>query len=275
MSFLNQINTKPNKLYTFENYFSHHCEITELKNNLINFNQPIILTGSNGSGVTHLLNAICNSFIKKNKNLLFITAQWLIYINKNLKNKEDKEKFFDSLKKYDVIAIDNLQFIYRKTKQQSNFILEIIHQTINENASILLGCSDFKKDFTKKKQIRNDLKLKRIELKQLSSLAIFRLLKHLCSAEDNIPDNLIYAISGYNGSIQQHINCLISLRFNMKSQKLNAKEISIEEFDKQFDLKKYFQKQQLRKCFSQTQLKFTKELELIITNNNKSKIKIG
>ena len=61
----------------------------------------------------------------------------------------------------------------------------------------------------------------------------------------------------------------------MKSQKLNAKEISIEEFDKQFDLKKYFQKQQLRKCFSQTQLKFTKELELIITNNNKSKIKIG
>lgn len=259
MPYLKHINTKPNCLYTFDNFFTSQNEISGLKADVFGNNlESVILTGSNGSGVTHLLSAICNTLINQNKKVLFITAQWLLHINKNLKNKQTI--FLNSLKEFDVIAIDNIQFLYRKSKRNTNFILDIINQHLNSNNLVLLGCSDHKKDFTKSKNIMNSIKLKKIELRQLSSFDIYKLLKQLCSMEDNIPDNLIYAISGYNGTIQQHINCLISIRFNMKAQCITTKELSIEQFDQIFDLKKYFQKQQFRKCFNQTQLKFTKGL---------------
>lgn len=262
MHYLHQINTKPNKLYTFDNFFSSQIEINELKIKLNNFLQATVISGKAGSGVTHLLSALCNSLIKQNKNVLFITAQWLIFINKNIKNKKDKEAFINSLKEYDGIAIDNIQFLHRKAKNQSAFILDVINEHLHSNKLVLLGCSDITKDFTQSKKIMNGINLKRIKLKQLSGFDIYQLLKHLCSAEDKIPDNLIYAISGYNGTIQQHINCLISIRFNMKAQGIVAENLSLKQFDQLFDLKKYFPQQQFRKCFNQIQLKFIKNLEL-------------
>lgn len=269
MSHFKQINTKPNSLLTFDNYFNNQKEVIALKKTIItNEAESLIFSGSNGSGVTHLLNAICNSQIKQNKKVFFITAQWLIYVKKNLKTQADKEAFINSILKHDVIAIDNIQFFYRKTKHQNQFIHNIISKTANSNKLVFLGCSEPQKDFSKSKKIKKTLALKRVELLQLSSFDVYSILKNLCSLEDNIPDNLLYAISGYNGSIQQYINCLISIRFNISSQNIPSQELSIEEFDDIFNLKKYFHKQQLRKCFIQTQLKFPKHLSFILEKTN-------
>ena len=105
--------------------------------------------------------------------------------------------------------------------------------------------------------------LNRIELNQLSGYDVFKALKELCSTEDQLPEMLLYAISGYNGSIQQHINCLISIRFNTKLKEIKKANLSVEDFDKEFELKKYFPKQQFRKSFIQTQLMFNHEKEKI------------
>ena len=96
--------------------------------------------------------------------------------------------------------------------------------------------------------------LNRIELKPLNSINVFKVLKNLCEYEKMIPENLIYAISGYNGSIQEHINCLISIRFKSKVEGIIIKSLSPEEIEGRFNIKNYFRKQQFRKCFKKDQL---------------------
>jgi hypothetical protein len=269
MTYFKQITTKPNSLYSFDTYFNGHEEISSLKTKLYNNSvKSLVISGNSGSGVTHLLNAVCNTLIKQNKKLLYISTQWLFHITKTLKTEIDKQAFTDYLNAYDVLAIDNIQFLYRMSKGITNFILKTINHFTNSNKLVLLGCSDSSKDISKSKKIFKDTSFQRIEIRQLSSVDIFNALKYLCSAQDNIPNNLIYAISGYNGAIQQHINCLISIRFNMKAQGINPETLSLEQFNLLFDLKKYFPKQQFRKCFVQTQLKFIQELVLKGTHSN-------
>jgi chromosomal replication initiator protein len=268
MPYFKNINTKPNQLYNFDTYFNDQEEINNLKYKLqSNTLSSLVISSNSGRGVTHLLNAISNSLLDQNKHILYISAQWLLHVTKTLKTEEKKNDFIKKLKTYDVLAIDNIQFLYRKAKNQSAFIQKIIECFTSSHKLVLLGCSDASKDITRSKKIFKHLSPERIELRQLSSLDVFKVLKQLCSAEDNIPDNLIYAISGYNGSIQQHINCLISIRFNMKSVGVNPERLSLEEFNSLFDLKKYFPKQQFRKCFAQAQLRFTRSIELKTGNS--------
>lgn len=257
MTYFKQINTKPNRLYTFDNYFNDQEEIALLIKDLTSgSSKSLVISGKNGCGVTHLLNAICNKISGKNKKTFLITAQWLLHIYKQLKTENDKKNLIKYLGTYDVIAIDNIQFLYRKTKDRSTFIADIIKQCLSKKQTILIGCSDPAKDITRSKKYMKDVLIDRLELRQLNSLNVFRSLKHLCSPEDAIPDNLIYAISGYNGSIQQYINCLISIRFKIRTQNIDPNVLSAEQFDRFFDLKKYFPQQQFRKCFKQTQLSF-------------------
>jgi len=260
---LKNINTKPNRCYNFDSYFNNQEEINVLKCKLqSNSIKSLVISGNSGSGVTHLLNAICNFLNKDNKQILCISAQWLLHITKTLKTKEHKNNFNHYLNSFDVLAIDNIQFFYRKSNVHYLYIQNIIQSFTNSNKLVLLGCSDRNKDITKSKKSRKSFSPERIDIRQLSSADIFKTLKQLCSPEDNIPDNLIYAISGYNGSIQQHINCLISIRFNMKAIGVDPKNLTLQEFNLLFDLKKYFPKQQFRKCFTQIKLKFTEELTL-------------
>lgn len=267
MEYINQIQTKPLKALNFENYFNSQSEISDLKSELKSSTiSSLIISGESGSGVTHILNAICNTQLQQNKKVMFITAQWLLYINKLLKTDSEKYQFNSFIITHDVVAIDNIQFLHRKTKQQSNFILSLIQLIQDNQKTIILGCSNLSKDITKSKKIMQGIRLKRIELNQLSGYDVFKALKQLCSPEDQLPEMLLYAISGYNGMIQQHINCLISVRFNPKLKEIKTNNLSIEEFDKVFELKKYFPKQQLRKSFIQTQLMFIhdKEKELLL-----------
>lgn len=262
MEYLNQINTKPRKVLNFDNYYNNQNEITDLKYKIENDEiSSLIISGESGSGVTHILNALCNSQLKQNKKVIYITTQWLLYINKLLKTEIERAHFNHYVSTFDSIAIDNLQFLHRKTKQQSNFIHDILTHFQDNHKLIILGCSDLNKDITKSKKTFHGLNLKRISLNQLSGYDVFKALKQLCSPEDQLPELLLYAISGYNGVIQQHINCLISVRFNPKLKEINSKDFSVDEFDNFFELKKYFPKQQLRKSFIQTQLQFMLKTE--------------
>ncbi len=264
MEYLNYICTEPRKVLNFGNYYNNQPEIIDLKSKIEkNEISSIIISGESGSGITHIINAICNTHLHQNKRVIYITTQWLLYINKLLITESEKEQFNSFILAYDSIAIDNIQFLHRKTKQQSNFILSLIKLIQEHEKIILLGCSNSNKDITKSKKIMQGIILNRIDLNQLSGYDVFKALKELCSTEDQLPEMLLYAISGYNGSIQQHINCLISIRFNTKLKEIKKANLSVEDFDKEFELKKYFPKQQFRKSFIQTQLMFNQEKEKI------------
>jgi chromosomal replication initiation ATPase DnaA len=264
LEYLNYICTEPRKVLNFGNYNNNQPEIIDLKSKVDNNEiSSLIISGESGSGITHILNAICNTQLQQNKRVMYITAQWLLYIYKLLISESEKEQFYNFILEHDSVAIDNIQFLHRKTKNQSNFILSLIKLIQENHKTILLGCSNASKDITKSEKKMQGIRIKRIELNQLSSYDIFKVLKQLCSPEDQIPELLLYAISGYNGMIQQHINCLISVRFNPKLKEIQTNDLSIEDFEKEFELKKYFPKQQLRKSFIQTQLMFILEKEKI------------
>jgi hypothetical protein len=56
--------------------------------------------------------------------------------------------------------------------------------------------------------------------------------------------------------VQEHINCLISIRFNPLLKIVSAKDLTAEDFDELFNLKSYFPTQQFRKCFPQMTFDF-------------------
>jgi len=256
MNYLAQLHTNPNKQLTFENYFNSQFDAVNLQAIIDNENRFTIFSGKSGSGVTHLLHALCNDFLSQEKKSIYISSQSLLYIVYLLKTDEDKSVFFNHLAKQDVIAIDNLQFIFNKSSKQLTFFLQIIQFAHSHHVKIILGCSDLKKDITKSKKTMKGLPFNRLVLKDLSSYDVFKTLKNLCSIEDQISDGLLYAISGYNGTIQQHVHCLISIRFNPLFKTLASKNLSIADFDELFKIKSYFPTQQFRKCFYQMKLPF-------------------
>ncbi len=110
MNYLDQLNTKPNKLLRFENYFNSQSELLNLSfEDYIVLNKLLVISGNSGSGVTHVLNALCNKYLNQDKNVLFISSQWILHIKKLLKSEFEIDLFFENLSKFDVIAIDNMQ----------------------------------------------------------------------------------------------------------------------------------------------------------------------
>jgi chromosomal replication initiation ATPase DnaA len=214
----------------------------------------IVISGKSGSGVTHLLNAICNE--SKGLNTVYITAEWLLQLNKINKHAQQLKSLVNQFLKQDIIAIDNIQLIYNKSKASCLLFYELIKSAKLQNKQIILGCSNIEKDISKRKHFLTEFNFKRIELKELSSSDMFVLLKNLCTIEDAIPESLIYKISNFNGTVQQHINCLISVRFKSKSLGLNLKTLNESEFDIHFNLSSYFPKQQFRKHFIQCEFDF-------------------
>lgn len=265
MNYLNQLHTKPNNQLTFENYFNSQFNVLQLQSMIDEENQFTVLSGKGGSGVTHLLNALCHNYIRQGKNGIVISMQSILYIASLLKTDEDVSLFFNHISKQNVIAIDNLQYIFNKSKKQLSFFLQIIHVAHSSHVKIILGCSDLKKDITKSKKIMKDFQFQRIELKDLSSYDVFKALKNLCSMEDQISDGLLYGISGYNGSIRQHVHCLIAIRFNPLFKTMASKNLSISDFDDLFQIKSYFPTQQFRKCFYQMRLPFMQKDKLVNT----------
>ncbi len=106
--------------------------------------------------------------------------------------------------------------------------------------------------FFEKDILGGDLKGKALKTDESIVKKVYGLIKK---------DRLIYAISNYNGTIQQYIHCLISIRFKSKVQNIKLNALSLGEIDALFEISKYFPKQQFRRCFIQTEFGFGVKLE--------------
>jgi chromosomal replication initiation ATPase DnaA len=257
MLLLDQINILPRKFQHFENFHSSQSEITELKGEFKN-NIPfsIKIAGQSGNGVTHFCHAVCNYWLERNYKVMIISSEWLAHFSCILVDKQRKA-FLNELNTYDVIAIDNIEFNFKKSKKKTDLFYELIQSRNQSEKCIILGCSDLKKDVLKNKNV-SFINFQKVILKEPTSTDVFRALKSNISREDGIPEILLYLISSYNGSIQEHLNCLISLRFRLNPKDINLEQMTFQEIDSLFELKKYFKRQQFRKCFFQYELDFSK-----------------
>lgn len=247
--------TKPKALFTFDNYTNSQKEI-ELLKQLIHQKEKacIVISGKKGSGVTHLLNAVCND-CKKQKTI-YITAQWLLQLTKINKHPLQLKALLNQFLQQDVVAIDNIQLFYQKSKSSNQFFFDLMSAAISQQKLLVLGCSDDTKDITKSKALYSKYQFNRIDLKELGAVDVFKLLKKLCSPEDAIPDNLLQVISKFNGTVEEHINCLIAVRFKSKIIGISIDDLSEDELELKFNLAQYFPKQQFRKHLVQYKLDF-------------------
>ncbi len=82
---------------------------------------PLFIYGGTGLGKTHLLQAIGNDAIEKNKNVIYVTVeQFMNDFTFSLKNK-NMEHFRAKYRKCDLLLIDDVQFLSGKESTQEEF----------------------------------------------------------------------------------------------------------------------------------------------------------
>lgn len=137
-----------NPRYTFDSFIvgsfnelAHAAAQSIIKNPGHNYN-PFFIYGPTGLGKTHLIQAIGNSIKDKfpNKQIHYIPLEKFAidYVNslRNNKPNEFKQKY----RKYDVLIMDDVQFISNKEKTQE----ELFHlfNTLHENQKQIIFSSD-------------------------------------------------------------------------------------------------------------------------------------
>ncbi|RDU72465.1 chromosomal replication initiator protein DnaA [Helicobacter anseris] len=116
-----------NPSYTFEtfiqgesNKFAYEIAKQISEKQAKNYN-PVLFYGGTGLGKTHLLNAIGNKVIEKNKNVIYVTAEQFMndYIARLQSNSMDK--FREKYRHCDYLLIDDVQFFGGKQQIQEEF----------------------------------------------------------------------------------------------------------------------------------------------------------
>jgi chromosomal replication initiator protein len=144
-----------NPCYTFNNFivgsFNElaHAAAIAVTNNLGLLYNPLFIYGGVGLGKTHLLQAIGNKIKEQNKKLnakyttLEKFANGLIQSIQNNKTYEFKETY----KKYDLLIIDDVQFLTGKTKTQEE-LFHIFNTLYEKNKQIIFSSDRSPKSIT-------------------------------------------------------------------------------------------------------------------------------
>jgi chromosomal replication initiator protein len=120
-------NTILNQSYTFDsfvvgssNQMAYNASKAVANNLGIQYN-PLFIYGGTGLGKTHLLQAIGNDAIEKNKTVIYVTIeQFMNDFTFSLKNK-NMDHFRNKYRKCDLLLIDDIQFLSGKEETQKEF----------------------------------------------------------------------------------------------------------------------------------------------------------
>jgi len=136
-----------NPKYTFESFIvgpfnelAHAASQAILKKQAI-YN-PLFIFGSTGHGKTHLIQAIGNHY--KNgesaKKVYYITSEKFVNDYLNSLTNGTANNFKEKYRKYDILIIDDIQFLSKKDKSQEEFFH--LFNTLHENNKQLILSSD-------------------------------------------------------------------------------------------------------------------------------------
>ncbi|WP_339022764.1 chromosomal replication initiator protein DnaA [Spiroplasma endosymbiont of Crioceris asparagi] len=144
-----------NKDYSFTNFIkgkSNSAAYDASKTVVKNPGQwnPLFIYGNSGLGKTHLLNAIAKEFGENDNNLkikCYPSTEFRKEIIRTLQNKDKKifdeiEKLKDSFLEYDVLLIDDIQFLAKNEKTNEIFF-NVFNKFIEEEKQIVLTSDKF------------------------------------------------------------------------------------------------------------------------------------
>ena len=140
--------TNLNPRYVFESFivgsFNElaHAAAQSVVKNIASLYNPLFIYGGVGLGKTHLLQAIGNAVHKENKNIKvhYITSEHftndLVFAIQN----NEPQKFKERYRRFDILIIDDIQFIAGKTRTQEEFFHTF--NSLYENNKQIIFSSD-------------------------------------------------------------------------------------------------------------------------------------
>ena len=101
---------------------------------------PLFIYGGVGVGKTHLIQAIGNEILKENKykNVMYISSEKFVADLISSISNRMVEKFKEEYRKYDILIIDDIQFLAGKEKTQEIFF-HIFNTLYEKNKQIILS----------------------------------------------------------------------------------------------------------------------------------------
>lgn len=131
----------------FSNYISAHFNenVIRASKKIINSNEiifsPFFVYSSSGLGKTHLLHAIGNKLIEKNKKVCYInpetfTKKIIPFLMDN--NQEKINKIVDKYKSFDILIFDDIQ-MYAGKNSTLSVLFNIISYNLSENNQIIIA----------------------------------------------------------------------------------------------------------------------------------------
>lgn len=130
MDIIKGLNTNITSKYTFKNFivdnnniFAYNASLA-LCNNYGNTYNPIFFYGENGSGKTHLINAIKNKIIRDNPKIkvMHISFENLIRKLVDLRENNEKNPFEKEFDCIDILIIEDIIYNWEKIYRERNVI---------------------------------------------------------------------------------------------------------------------------------------------------------
>lgn len=226
-----------NPKYTFEtfvvgpfNELAHAASQAILKKSVV-YN-PLFIYGSTGHGKTHLIQAIGN-YIKTSdstKKIYYMTSEKFVNDYLNALNNGTINNFKEKFKKYDLLIIDDIQFLSKKDKSQEEFFH--LFNNFHDSGKQLIFSSDKHPNFIPDIEDRIKSRFNAgmiVEIQKPdfeSRIQIFRKkasLMNLALSNDVI-EHLAYSIEGNIRELEGVLN-IILCQTQLKNKELNISEI--------------------------------------------------
>ncbi len=226
-----------NPKYTFEtfvigpfNELAHSASQAILKKTAV-YN-PLFIFGSTGHGKTHLIQAVGNHFktTDPSKKIFYLTSEKFTNDYLNSLNSGNINTFKEKYKKYDLLIIDDIQFLSAKTKTQEEFFS--LFNSFHDNGKQLIFSSDKHPNFIPDIEERIKSRFNAgmiVEIQKPdyeSRIQIFKKKSSLMNL--SIPNEIIeYLAATVEGNIRdlEGILNLILCQTELKKKELNINEI--------------------------------------------------
>jgi len=226
-----------NPKYTFEtfvigpfNELAHAASQAILKRTAA-YN-PLFIFGSTGHGKTHLIQAVGNHFktADPSKKIFYMTSEKFANDYLNSLNSGNINTFKEKYKKYDLLIIDDIQFLSSKTKTQEEFFH--LFNNFHDGGKQLIFSSDKHPNFIPDIEERIKSRFNAgmiVEIQKPdyeSRIQIFRKKSALMNL--SIPNEIIeFLASSVEGNIREleGVLNLILCQTDLKNKELNINEI--------------------------------------------------